>query len=61
VLECECDFATLHNFLVRIPRNLGFPIEFILPLADELFVLVPPSKLQLIAPDHVKESIEECR
>ena len=49
ILEVECDFASLHSFLVNAPTNLGVPFEEILFCADFLFKRVPPSKLVAMA------------
>ena len=27
ILRCECDFAVLHNFLVKSPERYQMPIE----------------------------------
>jgi len=46
ILACECDFAAVHNVLVRAPSKLGFPVEEILASADVLFARTPVSRLK---------------
>ncbi|TRY87283.1 hypothetical protein DNTS_022256 [Danionella cerebrum] len=43
VLECECDMASLHHLLSRIPEEL--PYETLISRAGDLFVQFPPSEL----------------
>lgn len=51
ILKEECDFATLHNFLVHAPEVMGVPFEILLPIADSLMVALPPSQLQRFVTD----------
>ena len=46
VLSLECDFATVHNFLSKLPKSHGLPIEEITLVADDLFNKYPPDKLE---------------
>ncbi|XP_053309191.1 TBC1 domain family member 20 [Spea bombifrons] len=43
VLECECDMASVHHLLSRIPQDL--PYELLISRAGDLFVQFPPSEL----------------
>ncbi|XP_069771208.1 TBC1 domain family member 20 isoform X1 [Narcine bancroftii] len=43
VLECECDMASIHQLLSRIPPNL--PYERLIAGAEELYSCYPPSEL----------------
>jgi len=45
ILECECDFASLHNLLVHAPATFGVPFEALLQRADSLLVSSPPALL----------------
>ena len=45
ILQEDCDFATLHNFLVHAPENVGVPVEALLPVADRLLAMLPPDRL----------------
>ncbi|OCT61973.1 TBC1 domain family member 20 L homeolog isoform X1 [Xenopus laevis] len=43
VLECECDMASVHHLLSKIPQDL--PYEILISRAGDLFVQFPPSEL----------------
>ncbi|XP_063815157.1 TBC1 domain family member 20 [Pseudophryne corroboree] len=43
VLECECDMASVHHLLSKIPQDL--PYEILISKAGDLFVQFPPSEL----------------
>jgi hypothetical protein len=43
--------------LTLLPRNLGLPLEEILPQADMLFTSVPPSKLKTLATGELKRML----
>ncbi|XP_075032633.1 TBC1 domain family member 20 [Mixophyes fleayi] len=43
VLECECDMASVHHLLSKIPQDL--PYETLISKAGDLFVQFPPSEL----------------
>ncbi|KAG8447273.1 hypothetical protein GDO86_014658 [Hymenochirus boettgeri] len=43
VLECECDMASVHHLLSKIPQDL--PYEVLISRAGDLFVQFPPSEL----------------
>eukprot|EP01036_Dinobryon_divergens_P022567 gene22563-30832_t len=45
ILRCECDFAVLHNFLVKSPERYQMPIEKMIKLADKLWSMVPLTSL----------------
>ncbi|XP_063315593.1 TBC1 domain family member 20 [Pelobates fuscus] len=43
VLDCECDMASVHHLLSKIPQDL--PYELLISRAGDLFVQFPPSEL----------------
>ncbi|XP_075702505.1 TBC1 domain family member 20 isoform X1 [Rhinoderma darwinii] len=43
VMECECDMASVHHLLSKIPQDL--PYETLISKAGDLFVQFPPSEL----------------
>ena len=54
ILKCDCDFATLHNFLVHLPDKFDIPFDKLLILADELMVKVPPDAIKNIATNDLR-------
>mmetsp|Transcript_11339 Transcript_11339/g.19028 ORF Transcript_11339/g.19028 Transcript_11339/m.19028 type:complete len:448 (-) Transcript_11339:58-1401(-) len=48
ILSGECDFASVHNILVRAPSKFGFPLEEIIATADVLFARTPVKKLKTL-------------
>lgn len=50
ILESECDFATIHNVIVKSlerNNNYNFPIERLIRLADTLLQQVPIDSLPM--------------
>ena len=45
ILQCDCDFSTVHNFLSRSPERSGIPIEQMVKIADRLWEQVPLTTL----------------
>jgi len=62
LLNCECDFSTLHNFLVKSPaRNGEFPIEKMVKIADELMLRIPLNKLVANSTGDIKILVKQKR
>jgi len=62
LLNCECDFSTLHNFLIKSPaRNGGLPFEKMVKIADELMLRIPLSKLVANASSDIKMLVKQKR
>ena len=60
-MECDCDFASVHSFLVRIPKDLGVPIENIINIADSLIKKTPPDALKDLCQPKLFVLIEQGR
>ena len=48
IMTLDCDFATVHSFLSKLPRTHGIAAEVICKVADDLFVKYPPEQLKRI-------------
>lgn len=59
ILECECDFATVHSFLTRMPKTHGVPVEDIIKYADQIFGRTSPSLLKSLASSELKDVISQ--
>ena len=59
ILKCDCDFATLHNFLVHLPDKFDIPFDKLLILADELMVKVPPDAIKNIATNDLRNLLKQ--
>lgn len=55
ILSNECDMATVHHFLSKLPPNL--PIEQLISDAGDLFLQFPPESLGKEALRHYHESL----
>lgn len=51
IMQSECDFASLFNFLVHAPAVHGFDFERLLAIADRLMQAFPPSRLRYMVTD----------
>ena len=51
IMQQECDFAALFNFLAKAPVNKGCDFEALLPIADRLMRACPPHRLRHAAKD----------
>jgi len=60
-MECESDFATVHSFLVRLPKDFGVPVESIIGSADKVMAEIPPEKLVSLAECKLQELISQKR
>lgn len=57
IMAAECDFSSIHNVVVRAPKELGFPVEKIIALADTLFARTPPDVLRRLADPELQKLI----
>ena len=57
ILAAECDFAGVHDVLVRAPTQHGFPVDKIVSLADTLFERTPPDVLKKLCDPDVQKLI----
>lgn len=49
VLECDCEFSSLHNLLVHLTkRSGGIPFEAVLTQADHWMTVIPPRALKAV-------------
>lgn len=44
-MSTEADFAMLHSAISRAPGKQGFPVDDLIPVADDLFERLPTKKL----------------
>jgi hypothetical protein len=58
IFECDCDFATLFNFLVHSTDTSGIPFEDLLVIADKLILSIPPEKLKNLGSKVLREFID---
>lgn len=57
IMEGECDFPTVHNFLVHIPSALGLPVEELIALSDLLMENLPLEDLITLSDELMKELV----
>lgn len=59
ILKCDCEFATLHNFLVHLPDKYDIPFEKLLTMADDLMIKVPPDAIKNIATNELRVLLKQ--